>query len=145
MTRPRVSSPAPAEGREQRWQLIRDVLIFQAKMLLEGVRDLLLVPFTFAAGVIGVAVGGERPERLFHDVLRAGHRFDAWLNLFGAVDEAERRRLEARNAPEGIDQYFQAIEERIVDQHGRGGLTQSARKTIDDWLDTIQQAARKKL
>jgi hypothetical protein len=126
---------------DRRWGLIRDVLVFQAKMVLEGVRDLLLPIATLVAGTAGLVLGGERPERAFHDVLRAAVRFDLWLNLFGPIGERGRA-AHLSPDPEGVDRYFHALEALIVEQHEKGALTRSARQTIDGWLDRLQQASR---
>lgn len=138
------ASRAPAAQKERRWQLIRDVLVFQVKMIVEGLRDVLLVPATLLAAAFGVFLGGERPERMFHDVLRAGHRFDTWLNLFGPTGQRPPPQELASGEDPTIDQYFERIEEKLVEQHGRGGMTRSARQAVDSWLDTIQNATRKK-
>jgi hypothetical protein len=131
---------------QRRWQLIRDVLIFQAKMLIEGLRDLALVPLTLLATAFGLLFGREQPERIFHDVLRAGHRFDTWLNLFAPAGKGKREAPEALGSGEEptIDQYFERIEQKLLEQHERGGLTRSARETVDVWLNALQDTTRKK-
>ena len=134
-----AGSEAPLDDR--RWGLIRDVLVFQAKMVLEGLRDVMLPIATLVAGVAGLALGGKRPERAFHDVLRAAARFDVWLNLFGPVGKRGRV-AHLAPGPEGVDRYFHALEALIVEQHEKGTLTRSARQTIDGWLDRLQRASR---
>jgi hypothetical protein len=134
-----VAGPEPeADGdldlSARRWGLLRDVLNFQAKMLLEGIRDLLLVPVSLIAGLAGLLLLGDRPERLFRGVLRLTHRFDVWLNLLGPM-----RRRDDSPPSGGIDRYFESIEKLIVDQHDRGGMTHTARNKIDGWLDRLQE------
>ena len=53
-----ASTPETLEQRrsQNRWLLIRDTLVFQAKMLLEGIRDLVLVPLTLLAAGLGLAL-----------------------------------------------------------------------------------------
>ncbi len=133
-----------AQLSQRRWQLIRDMLVFQAKMLIEGLRDVALVPLTLLAGAFGLLFGREQPERLFHDVLRAGHRFDTWLNLFAPTGKRAPPVAPGSGEKPTIDQYFERIEHQLLEQHGRGGLTRSARKTVDDLLDSLQDATRKK-
>ena len=57
--------PPEEERKRNRWLLIRETLAFQAKMLLEGTRDLLLVPLTLLAAALGLAVRRE-------EILEAG-------------------------------------------------------------------------
>ena len=129
---------------QRRWKLIRDVLVFQAKMMIEGLRDVALVPLTLLAGAFGLLFGRERPERIFHDVLRLGHRFDTWLNLFAPAGKRAPPEALGSGEEPTIDQYFERIEHKLLEQHGHGGLTRSARETVDDWLDSLQDATRKK-
>ena len=135
-----------AQLSQRRWQLIRDMLVFQAKMLIEGLRDVALVPLTLLAGAFGLLFGREQPERLFHDVLRAGHRFDTWLNLFAPAGKDKRAPPEALGSGKEptIDQYFERIEQKLLEQHERGGLTRSARERVDVWLNALQDTTRKK-
>jgi hypothetical protein len=123
--------PAPApETAARRWQLIRDVLAFSAKVALETARDLVLFPAALIAGLLGVLAGGERPERMFHQVRAIGARFDAWLNLFGEHDHSEEP---------GIDEQFGKLEKLLVEEYARGGVTAQAKQAIDRALDTLQQ------
>jgi hypothetical protein len=66
--------------------LIRDAIIFMLKLWLDGLKDIGLT----AAAVLALVVdlfGRRRSERyLFYKVVRAGERFDLWLNLYGAAE-----------------------------------------------------------
>ena len=126
------STPDAADRSRNRWVLLRELVVFQLKMLLEGTRDLLLVPLVLLAGVLGLAFGGDEPRRFLHDVLRAGRRFDRWLDLFAPISR------EPLQGSGGIDTYFEQIENVLVEQHSRGGITAQAKKTIDDALDAIE-------
>ena len=124
-----MADPAPDRA-SQRWQLIRDVLVFAAKVALETARDLILFPAALIAGLLGVVAGGDRPERTFHQVRALGARFDAWLNLFGEHDESDEP---------GIDEQFGKLERLLVEEYERGGVTTQAKQAIDRALDTLQE------
>jgi len=126
----------PADRSSRRWQLIRDVLVFAAKVALETARDLVLFPAALIAGLLGVVAGGNRPERTFHQVRAIGARFDEWLNLFGEHDHS--------NEP-GIDEQFGRLEKLLVDEYERGGVTTQAKQAIDRALDTLQEKPPRKL
>ncbi len=79
---------AASERSARRWALVRDMIVLQLKLILEGVRDVTLGPLGLIAGLWGIATGAERPGRLFRRVLRAGARFDVWLNLYRPLDRA---------------------------------------------------------
>lgn len=79
----------PGDEVPSRRALLRDVIIFQGKLWMDGLKDLVLAPLSVGAAVVDVMSG--RPV-LFYAVLRAGERFDRWLNLFSAADRAGRSR-----------------------------------------------------
>lgn len=68
---------------------LRDFIIFQVKLALDGLKDLVVFNFSIVAVVLDFISGrGERP-RLFYSVMRASERFDAWLNLHGVLERLE--------------------------------------------------------
>lgn len=69
--------------------LIRDVLIFQLKLWLDGFKDLVLSPLSIGAAILDLLSGpGPKGYRLYR-VLRRGERFDLWLNLYRGSGAAE--------------------------------------------------------
>ena len=53
-----------------------DFVVFQAKLALDGVKDLLLINLSVVAIVIDMISGGGRRPRRFYAVVRLGQRFD---------------------------------------------------------------------
>jgi hypothetical protein len=70
--------------------LVRDLLIFQLKLWLDGLKDVVLAPLSILATVLDLLLGPGRCGLRLYRVLRLGERFDLWLNLFGAAKAAER-------------------------------------------------------
>jgi hypothetical protein len=70
--------------------LFRDLFIFQFKLVLDGFKDAAVIPLSVVAVVIDLFVGGPRRGRVFYGLMRAGERFDRWLNLHGAARAAAR-------------------------------------------------------
>jgi hypothetical protein len=70
--------------------LLRDLVIFQVKLVLDGLKDAAVIPLSVVAVVLDLFVGGPRRGRIFYGVMRAGERFDRWLNLHGAARGAAR-------------------------------------------------------
>jgi hypothetical protein len=129
------TSPDPDVAR-RRWILMRDLVAFQGKMLLEGVRDILVVPLALIAALADLLVHGDDPGRLFYGLMRTGRRFDRWLNLFGrgapqALDEG------------GLDHYVKRLETLIVEQHDRGGVTRQAKDKIDAVLQGLADGTQR--
>ena len=67
----------------------RDFLIFQLKLWIDGLKDLVVIFVSSGAIVLDFIAGGGRRPRLFYSVLRASERFDGWLNLHAAADRLE--------------------------------------------------------
>jgi hypothetical protein len=74
--------------RASRSVLIRDFLIFQLKLFLDGFKDLMMIQLSIAAVVVDLFFGGRR-KRLFYRVMALGERIDLWLNLHGALSKGE--------------------------------------------------------
>lgn len=74
--------------------LVRDFLIFQVKLFLDGLKDVVVSPLAFIALVWDLVSGRggrrHRRGRRFYSVLRMTERFDLWLNLYGAARRSER-------------------------------------------------------
>jgi hypothetical protein len=71
--------------------LLRDLVIFQVKLVLDGVKDIVLAPVSIAAAVVDVLFPGRRLGHRFYAVMAMGERYDRWLNLFAAAHTADAR------------------------------------------------------
>jgi hypothetical protein len=71
---------------KKRFRVFRDVVVFQLKLLVDGLRDVLLSPLSIAAALIDLLIPGDDGGKRFYSVVRFGRRTEAWINLFGAAD-----------------------------------------------------------
>lgn len=130
-------SHAESDGR---WELIRDVIIFQVKLGIDAFRDFIFSPLSIVAAVIDLITGGEHPGRRFYAVLAAGGRTEGWINLFGAPNRSEGHELATRGIT--VDSFIKQVEGLVVEQYERGGLTASAKEAIDRSLDAIARKGK---
>ncbi len=119
-----------------RWTLIRDVLVFQLKLVVDGLRDAVLLPISLGVALLDLLGVGPRAGRQFYDLLRAGRRTEHWINLFGATEHAES--LPVAAGP-GIDALVHRIERLVVQEYERGGITSSAKNAVDRALDGLDK------
>jgi hypothetical protein len=63
-----------------RWELIRDLVVFQAKLAIDALRDLVLSPVSLIAALVDLIRGEPRPESFFYRVLLAGRRSETWMD-----------------------------------------------------------------
>jgi len=110
---------------EDRWRTVQDVLLFQGKLLIDGLRDILLSPVSIAAALIDLIVPGDDKGRRFYSVVRFGRRTEEWINLFGAAD---------RHDPEigstGIDALVDELEAIVRNPARRDEVRAKARATL---------------
>lgn len=123
------------------WILLRDLAVLQVKLIVDGFRDLILLPASIIAALISFSRsenGVPGPE--FYKLLVAGKQSEQFINLFGAL----------RNAPAGVDldemrtgaemdDIVSRVETFVVDEYKRGGVTAQAKSRIDEALDKLRR------
>ena len=124
-----------------RWTLIRDVAVFQVKVIFDGFRDLLLVPISLVSGLISLISGGSE----FYDLLRLGRRSERWINLFGAAERVhgpatDTERFNARD----IDDMASRVEAFIISEYKRGGVTAQAKERLDTAIDSMVRLRKRR-
>lgn len=70
-----------------RGQLLRHVVVFQFKLAMDGLRDVLLSPVSIIAALAGILTSSTDPARYFNQLLKMGHRSDKWINLFNTHND----------------------------------------------------------
>jgi hypothetical protein len=100
---------------------VRDFAIFQVKLALDGMKDLVAFNLSIVALILDFISGRGRRPRLFYSVVRGSRRFDKWLNLHSVVDEIDRLAEEDRFIGEGEEEGSLALEiERLVKKSALG-------------------------
>ncbi len=129
----------------QRWTLIRDTAVLQFKLIVDGLRDFLLVPLSLIAAIASLATSKDGvPGPHFYRLLKVGKQSEVWINLFGAYRHApEEITQEAPFAEMNIDELVVKVESFVVDEYKRGGMTAQAKEKIDKALNLIQRRGRK--
>ena len=129
-----------------RWTLIRDIAVLQVKLVVDGLRDLILVPASLIAGIVSLvsSVDG-RPGQQFYQLLGLGKQSEHWINLFGALRNAPPELQHFHDIPEaGIDDLVGRLETFVVDEHRKGGITAQAKARLDKAIDAIGRAGATK-
>jgi hypothetical protein len=74
---------------KQKRIIIRDLMIFQIKLVLDGLKGVLVLQLSIGAALFDLVFGRPGRPLLFYSVLRLSERFDLWLNVYSAADHAE--------------------------------------------------------
>ncbi len=126
-----------------RWTLIRDVGLLQIKLIVDGFRDLLLVPASLIAGLISVFSPGKYESTLFYRLVCMGKQTEKWINLFGAYENApEDVKAEYEIKAMHLDDLVGKVETFVVDEYNKGGVTKQAKDKIDQALDELQRSMK---
>ncbi|MBT8088342.1 MAG: hypothetical protein KJO46_09910 [Gammaproteobacteria bacterium] len=135
------TTPAPNE----RLVLIRDIAVLQAKLIVDGLRDLVLVPASIVAGILSLlSTENGKPGSHFYRLLGAGKQSERWIDLFGALRNAPADIEDVASFPDAsMDDLVGRLESYVVEEHKRGGITSQAKEHFDRALDAINRRGQK--
>lgn len=141
-----VTGDVPAsEIAPTRWEFLRDVVVFQGKLLIDGLRDAVLIPISLIAAAMDLISGGVEKNQYFYDVVHFGRRSERLINLFGAASRVPMKRGDILVDEDfNIDQIVDRVEHQLKQQHDRGGLTAQTKTAIDRLLDVTERRGKRK-
>jgi len=127
-----------------RSELIRDIAILQVKLVVDGLRDFVLVPVSLVAGFISLFRARDPSGNEFYNLLRLGRKSERWINLFGAADRIPPAAGERDHFPdEDIDALVNRVESFVVDEYRDGRMTTQARDRLNRFLDTLNKPRKR--
>lgn len=96
--------------------VMRDVLEFQFKLVVDGLKDLALAQVALGAALVDLIRGDGTPGRRFYGIVRLSERFDQWLDLHAATARAPE------DTPDIVPISTRSVDDVL------GGLETSARR-----------------
>ncbi|MDQ6622865.1 MAG: hypothetical protein M3Y86_05200 [Verrucomicrobiota bacterium] len=127
---------APASN--ERWQLVRDVAVFQLKMMIDNLRDFALVPVSLGAAIIDLIFKGEREGSLFYRVLRWGAHSEQMIDVYSALADHPLGEP-AANPNFTIDAVVARLERVVVRECEKGGTAASVKAAMDRAIDELHR------
>ena len=114
--------------------LIRDFLIFEMKLFLDGAMDLILGPIGALLFLIDMLLGGPRLGKRYYRLLRFGERWDRWLSLYrpSRTPDLEGKGL-FQAGSHGADSLIGKVEQLLSDQR----LPESYRRRLKEWSEGL--------
>lgn len=117
-----------------RSEVIRDALVLQLKLIVDGVRDLMLMPLVAIASLYGLIVHKNNPGRYLYRLLSYGKASEEWIGLF---DEAEKDHLgpvdfKDKSFDEMIKKTQAAFESKYIDESKKKKLLGKLNSALDE-------------
>ena len=129
-----AESAPKQEDVNSRTELVRDTIVLQLKLIVDGVRDLALMPICLFATLFGLIVHRERPGRYTYRILSYGRLSEKWIGLF---DDAEKDKMkpikyEGKNFDDLVVRTQTAFESKYVDPEKKDLLLKKLNDALND-------------
>ncbi len=129
--------PTPEKNR---WRFLRDVLVFQLKMLLGNLRDFALVPVSLAAALLDLITGNE--GYFFYKVMRWAWHSEEMINVYSLIKDEVGEKVVDPNYT--IDSVIARIEGALVREYKEGGTAAGIKSALDKVIDQVHRETRGK-
>ncbi|HMB72898.1 MAG TPA: hypothetical protein VKQ06_04955 [Gammaproteobacteria bacterium] len=136
-----ANAPATSHSRDPRNVFLRDAVVFHGKLMLDGLRDVILFPVALVAAIIDLIWRDDPAGHRFYDVVHFARQTEQWIDLFEAADRApDTDRPRPHIEGPGLDQFIDDIETKLKAGHEKGELSASAKKAVEQMLEAAKKA-----
>jgi hypothetical protein len=130
-------------SKHESWPLIRQAIVFQFKLGLDALRDILMSPVSIVLLIADIVISNNHQQSYFIRLMRLGKKSDDWINLFG-VDSLNTKIGDNEIAMgSNVDYWFTKIEEVIKEQHVHGMLSQSEKDKLKQYVAQMNNPLNK--
>lgn len=122
------------EQPNQRAELVRDTIVLQLKLIVDGLRDLALMPICFFAAVYGLIRHSENPGRYVYRVLSYGKWTERWIGLFDDAkkDSMAPIKYNSQNFDEVLNKTQNAFESKFIDPEKKDLLVKKMNEALNE-------------
>jgi len=138
MNQPLSLSPSHPD---ERWRFLRDVAVFQLKMIVDNLRDFALIPVSLGAALLDLVFKGEREGELFYKVLQWGAHSEKIIDVYSAIEKRETG-APPINPDYTIDGVVARLEGVVVREYEKGGTAASIKSAMDRAIDQLHHETR---
>jgi len=118
----------------RRARLVRESLLFQVKLMVDGVRDFILMPVAVVATVVGLLRSAEDPDEEFQRVMELGRKSEQWINLFG-----DHEPISEAGEIGSLDGLVTRAEEVLREEVRQGGVSERAGQALGRALARLHE------
>lgn len=135
-----MSVPAPVpeqlpEDPHERWRFLRDVFVFQLKLVIGNLHNFIFVPVSLVAAAADLFFKSGRQGARFYRVMEWARSGDEAIDLYSAL----RTHEEATPAGFSIDTLVAKVEGVIVREYEKGGTAATVKTAVDRMLNQVQR------
>lgn len=117
-----------------RSEVIYDMLVLQLKLIVDSIRDLMLMPLALIATLSGLIMHQTSPGRYLYRLLSYGKASEKWIGLF---DEAEKDQMEPLDIKDNsfedlIKKTQTAFESKYVNDEKKQKLVAKLNHALDE-------------
>lgn len=132
-------------SKHDRWPLFRQAIIFQLKLGLDALRDILMSPVSIVLVIADIVMANNHQQSYFVRLMRLGKKSDHWINLFGvdlSSTHTKYRDKDNKAAEEShVDYWFMKVEEVIKEHQVDGKISQSGIEKLKQYFGRGNQAS----
>lgn len=130
----------------QRSEVIHDTVVLQLKLIVDGFRDLLLLPVCLGAGIWGLIRHQKNPGRYLYRVLSYGRLSEKWIGLFDEADKDIYEPLDYQDKKlnDILKKTQDAFESKYIDPAKKELLLDKFNLALNDINGKLQPKANKK-
>lgn len=121
----RLSSESGEAGNNDKSHSLRRLMVFQVKLAVDALRDILLSPISFIATVIDLIEGRKGKDSYFEMLMKAGRSSEKRINLF---DQYQGKR-------KTVDSLLNQVEDILVKEYKRGDISAKTKESIEAKLN----------
>lgn len=129
---------APEEDAHARWRFLRDVLVFQLKLVLGNLHNFIFLPISLVAAAADLLFKSGRQGSRFYKTMEWARDAEHAIGVYSALEEERMHRAYS------VDAVIARIEDVIVREYAKGGTAASVKGAVDRAFDKIQREAPEK-
>jgi hypothetical protein len=131
---PQLTSNTEPHGR---WKFMRNVAVFQFKLLLNNLHNFVQAPLTFIIALVDLIFKTEPEGARFYKLLEYGRTIDESIDIYSVVAHRQR----CLNADYTVDSLVSKLEGVIIREYDKGGSAASIKAAVDRAMDELQARA----
>ena len=134
MQHPSDMNKPSEEELNSRTEVMRDTIVLQLKLIVDGLRDLALMPLCLFASIFGLIKHNKRPGRYLYRLLSYGRVSEKWIGLF---DDAEKDQMapikyEGKNFDALLLKTQNAFESKYIDPEKKDLLMKKMNEALNE-------------